>query len=132
LRAPEDELDLVEDVIANFPVAELRCDNNTWKVGVFCQGQSKEGGGLRGFVGRVCVLFESGKFSTGKRVDLDFNVLVSRASDFQRKNIERAITMNVPKGGFNILSYGKWQIAENAWFIIKNLSDQAPICGIVC
>lgn len=59
LRAPEDELDLVKDVIVNFPVAELRCDNNTGKVGVFYQGQSKEGGSLLDFVFSCFSLFLS-------------------------------------------------------------------------
>ena len=132
LRSTKDDLDLAERILESFPVAEMRCDNKTKKIGMFYQGQSKDGGSLDDFVNRICKLFNPRKVATEKRLKINFNIVISATNDFEEKNVERAITINVSKGGCFILSTDKWQIGDSVWFIIKDLEDQTPICGKVC
>ncbi len=132
LRAPKNESELVRNISKHFPVAELRCDNDTETIGLFYEGQSNEGGSLDDFANRHCKAFEARKVATEKRINLNFNVLLSSTNSFDHANVERSITMNVSKGGCFIFSTNVWQPGDSAWFIIKDIEDQTPMCGKVC
>ncbi len=132
LRTPKSEITIVRNLFKRFPIADLRCDTNTEKIGLFYEGQPSEGGSLVDFANRYCKAFDARKIATEKRLNLNFNVLLSSTNNFETANVEQTITMNVSKGGCFIFSTNVWQPDDNAWFIIKNLEEQTPMCGKVC
>ena len=132
LRTPKDELALVRNIFRQFPVAELRCNNNAKKIGLFYEGQSSDGGNLNDFANRYCKTFEPRTLATEKRLNLNFNVLLSSTNNFDKTNAEKTITINVSKSGCFIFSTNVWQPGDNAWFIIQDIEDKTPMCGKVC
>lgn len=131
LRAPKDEIDLVKDILEQFPVAELRWDTETEKIGIYYQGQSKDGGSLGDFASRRCREFDSRKFGIEKRERIQFNVTLARKNDFSEGNFEQSVTIDASRGGCFIFTINKWEVMSDAWFIIKELNDQTPIRGEV-
>lgn len=131
IRTPRKELAQVENILETFPVAELRWDKNTNKIGMFYQGQSKDGGNLEDFCESICKSFYARKISIEERININFNVILSKTKVFNEENVERTITINVSKGGCLIFSTGKWNMEDDAWFVIKDLKDQTPIRGEV-
>ncbi len=119
------------NVLERFPVAELRCDSNTKEIGIYYQGQQKEGGNLDDFVNRVCRLYDARKISVEKRFDIHLSVMLDRNGDLREENIEKTISLDISKNGCLLFSKDKWEIGESAWFIFKDLSDQTPIMGKV-
>ncbi len=131
LKSSREENNLVRNILENFPVAELRWDSDTNKIGTYYQGQHKEGGNLEDFVNRICRFFDARKISTEKRIDLNLCVMLARSDDFKEENIEKTISINISEGGCHIFSKDKWEIGDAACFIFKELSDQTPIRGKV-
>jgi Tfp pilus assembly protein PilZ len=131
LRAPKDELGPVKKILERFPVAELRWDKDTKIIGLFYQGQSKDGGNLEDFINRICRPSNATIISTENRSSVNFNVLLAKTNDFSAEKVERTITINVSRGGCFIFSTNKWNINDDAWIIIKDINDQTPIRGEV-
>lgn len=132
LRAPKNEYDLVRTILDNFPVADLRFDNKTKVIGIYYQGQPKNGGDIQDFVERICGNFSARKIGTEERLKINFNALLSKLDDFSEEHVERTIALNVSKSGCFLVSTNKWQVGDDAWFIIKDIEDQTPICAEVC
>lgn len=132
LRSPKEEMNLVQDILQKFPVAELRLNPKTKEIGLYYQGQHKDGGNLDDFANRICRLFDARRISTEKRIGINLSVMLARKNDFREGNIEKTITIDASEGGCFIFSNDKWEINEDAWVIIKGLSDQTPIRGKVC
>lgn len=132
LKSPKEETDLVKDILEKFPVAELRLDPKTKGVGLYYQGQHKDGGNLDDFANRICRVFDARRISTEKRIGINLSVMLARRNDFREENVEKTITIDTSEGGCFIFSNDKWEINADAWFIIKGLRDQTPIRGKVC
>ena len=132
LRAPREETVLAMDILERFPVAELRWDIKEKKIGIYYQGQHKDGGNIEDFVNRICQTFYARKIGLEKRERIHFNVLLAKENDFSEGNVEHTVTIDISKGGCFIFSNNNWKDNDNAWFIIKELSDQTPILGEVC
>jgi Tfp pilus assembly protein PilZ len=131
LKAPKEEVNLVMNIIERFPVAELRWDTKTKKIGIYYQGQHKEGGNLDDFFNRVCRLYDANKISVEKRFDIHLSVILSKSEDLKEENIEKTISLDISKHGCFLFSKDKWKSGDIAWFIFKDISDQTPITGKV-
>lgn len=131
LRAPKEELSLVENILEKFPVIQLKWEGKAEKIRTYYFGQHKDGGDLGSFVDHHCRFFDSRKISIEKRITVHFSVILAKENDFREENIERTITINVSESGCFIFTNKKWDIRSDAWFIIKGISDQRPIRGEV-
>ncbi len=131
VQAREEENTAIMSILERFPVAELRWDSNTKETGIYYQGQKKEGGSLDDFVSRVCRLYDAKKISVEKRYDISLSVILARNNDFQEENVEKTISLDISEKGCSLFSMDKWEIGDSAWFIFKDLADQAPIMGKV-
>jgi hypothetical protein len=131
LKTPHEELNLVENILEKFPVIQLKWEDKTKVFRTYYPGQHKSGESLEDFVNKQCRFFDARKISIEKRVEANFSVLLSKDKDFREGHVERTITINVSDGGCYIFTAQKWDIRSKAWFIIKGLSDETPICGEV-
>ncbi len=131
VQTHEEENATIMNILERFPVAELRWDSNTKETGIYYQGQKKEGGSLDDFVNRVCRLYDAKKISMEKRYDIYLSVILARNNDFREENVEKTISLDISKKGCSLFSKDKWGIGDSAWFIFKDLTDQAPIMGKV-
>lgn len=131
LKAPREESNTIIKILDRFPVAELRWDSKTKEIGIYYQGQHKEGGNLDDFVNRVCRPFDAKKISVEERFTMHVSVILARNDDLREENIEKTISLNISEKGCFLFSKDKWEIGESAWFIFKDLSDQTPIMGKV-
>ncbi len=101
MKAPRDDLGLVENVLGHFPVLYLKWEEHTRQI------------------------------STEKRIGIHFCILLSRDSAFREGNVERTITINVSAGGCFIFTNQEWDIRSRVWIVVKGISDETPIIGDV-
>ncbi len=95
VQAHEEENTAIMSILERFPVAELRWDSNTKEIGIYYQGQQKEGGNLDDFVNRVCRLYDAKKISVESRFDMPLSVMLARNDDLREENIEKTISLKV-------------------------------------
>ncbi|MBM4054864.1 MAG: PilZ domain-containing protein [Planctomycetes bacterium] len=131
LRAPKEELNLVENILEKFPVLTLKWDAKENAVRTYYPGQHKLGSRLDDFIKNQCLSFDARRISTEKRIDINFSVLLSREKVFREEHLERTITINVSHGGCFIFSNQNWNMHSDVWFIVKGLNDETPIHGTV-
>lgn len=131
MKAPHDDLGLVENVLGHFPVLYLKWEEHTKAIRTYYPGQQLLGGDLGEFVGNQCCLFHARQISTERRIGIHFCVLLSRDSAFGEGNVERTITINVSAGGCFIFTNQEWETRSRVWIIVKGINDETPIIGDV-
>ncbi len=129
MKAPHDDLDLVENVLTHFPVLYLKWEESTKAIRTYYPGQHLLGGDLGDFVGKQCCFFDARTISTEKRLGFHHSVLLSKDSAFREENVEQTITLNVSEKGCFIFTNQVWTIPGNVWVIVKGISDETPIVG---
>ena len=129
MKAPHDDLGLVENVLTHFPVLYLKWEESTKAIRTYYPGQHLLGGDLGDFVGKQCCFFDARTISTEKRLGFHHCVLLSKDSAFREENVERTITLNVSEKGCFIFTNQAWTIPGNVWIIVKGISDETPIVG---
>jgi len=131
MKAPHDDLGLVENVLENFPVLYLKWEEHTKAIRTYYPGQHLLGGDLGNFVSKQCCFFNARTISTEKRLSIHFCVLLSKDSAFREGNVEQTITINVSEGGCFIFTNQEWEVRSSVWIIVKGITDETPIMGEV-
>jgi len=121
----------VEVILELYPVARLTFNEKSGQLCVFYSNQITEGGTLDDFLTQHCRSFTERTIRSDRRRDIIFNVILSKTKNVSDENSERTVTMNISRGGCFIFSTGGWEVNNDAWFIIKELTDQTPIRGQV-
>ena len=121
----------VDSVLKRYPVARLTFNDKSEQLCVFYSNQAAGSGTLEDFITKQCRSFIARTIRSERRRDIIFNVILSKTKNISDKNSERTVTMNISRGGCFIFSIGDWEVNNDAWFIIKELTDQTPILGQV-
>jgi len=118
----------IHDLLQIFPSVRLRFDPETKKIGVLYFGQLyDEAATLQQFIESQCRGFMPRVIRDCERVDLNFNVLLSRNPDFTDAQVLKTNTMNVSTEGCFIYTPDRWKAGDVAWLKFMELVDPAPI-----
>ncbi len=121
----------VDNILKRYPVARLTFNDKSGQLCVFHSNQCAGSGTLDDFLAQQCRSFTARTIRSDRRRDIIFNVILSKTKNVSDENSERTVTMNISRGGCFIFSIGDWEVNNDAWFIIKELTDQTPIHGQV-
>jgi Tfp pilus assembly protein PilZ len=121
----------VDSILKRYPVARLTFNDKSGQLCVFYSNQVAGSGTLENFITKQCRSFTARTIRSNRRRDIVFNVILSKTKNISDQDSERTVTMNISRGGCFIFSIGDWEVNNDAWFIIKELTDQAPIRGLV-
>lgn len=131
IRTPNDEKDLVKEIMDLFPVIQLNFDSATGKISTYFTGQLNKSCTLDYFINNECRRFRARTARRSERKTMHLNVMLGREKAGRRSPFERTVTINVSKGGCFIFSTVEWGVGATAWFMIKELKDGTPIRGEV-
>ncbi|MGR3175020.1 MAG: PilZ domain-containing protein [Candidatus Scalindua sp.] len=121
----------IDSILELYPVARLTFNDKSGQLCVFYSNQVAGSGTLENFITQQCRSFTARTIRSDRRRDIIFNVILSKSKNISDENSERTVTMNISRRGCFIFSIGDWEVNNDAWFIIKELSDQTPIRGQV-
>jgi Tfp pilus assembly protein PilZ len=121
----------VAGILDRYPVARLTFNDKSGQLCVFYSNKLAGSGTLDDFLAQQCRSFTARTIRSDRRRDIVFNVILSKTKNISDENSERTVTMNISRGGCFIFSTDDWEVNNDAWFIIKELTDQTPICGQV-
>ncbi len=121
----------VDSILKRYPVARLTFNDKSGQLCVFYSNQAAGSGTLDDFLAQQCRSFTARTIRSDRRRDIVFNVILSKTKNISDQDSERTVTMNISRGGCFIFSTDDWEVNNDAWFIIKELADQTPICGQV-
>jgi len=127
LRAGNEEKLLIFDLMEYFPVARIDWHQASQQVRAQYYGQVQfKHDVLQKFVQEECARYPARPIRLEKRVQVHFNVFLSRNEDFEDQ-VESTVTMNVSAYGCFLFSTGDWKDVDMVWVKFKEFSDQAPI-----
>lgn len=121
----------VDNILGLYPVARLTFNEESGQLRIFYSNQFTEGGTLGDFLSQQCRSFTARTIRSDRRKEVVFNVILSKCKDVSLEDDEKTVIMNISKRGCFIFSNNKWETGSDAWFIIKELTDQTPIRGEV-
>ena len=121
----------VDSILKQYPVARLTFNEKSGQSCVFYSNQVAGSGTLEDFITKQCRSFSARTIRSEHRRDIVFNIILSKSKNISDENSERTVTMNILRGGCFIFSTDNWEINNDAWFIIKELTVQTPIHGQV-
>ncbi len=123
--------EMVDSILKQYPVARLTLNNKSGQLSVFYSNQIAGSGTLDDFLAQQCRSFTARIIRSDLRRDVVFNVILSKSINISDENSERTVTINISRGGCFIFSIDDWEVNNDAWFTIKELTDQTPIRGQV-
>lgn len=123
IKAPQEEKELVNEVLDRFPVIQLGWDANSRNIRSFFYGQSKGSGKIQDFITHECRRFSPARARFEKRLPVHFNVQLLGVVD------SRTVTINVSRGGCFIYAVGAWREGEPVHLVVSELENQTPIVG---
>ncbi|MBN1766380.1 MAG: PilZ domain-containing protein, partial [Sedimentisphaerales bacterium] len=81
------------------------------------------------FINQQCRIFKPKQLRSASRLNINFNVMLSREKFMHRNNVERAVTIDISSGGCFIYADSNWCGVKEVWFVIKEIGDHTPILG---
>ncbi|MFZ1986824.1 MAG: PilZ domain-containing protein [Desulfatitalea sp.] len=129
LMAPRDDKELAYEMLEHYPVLQCRILPDSGKLQSMPFGKAKKEVTLDSFMTELCPAFDARKIRSSQRKPIVFNVLLSKNGNFTATEVERTFTVNVSKGGCYIATCQKLSLGDSVAFIIKELSNRAPIVG---
>ncbi len=127
MKATADEKELALDLLEQFPFAQLNLEIKTGTIKLLCYDQMMNVRTLKDFVDIVCTSFIPRAIRLHARKENNFNILLSRTSDFPENETEHTVTIDISKGGCFIYSIGNWEINTNVQIVINEINDRSPI-----
>lgn len=121
----------VNTILELYPVARLTFNDKSGQLCVFYSNQTAGSRTLDDFLAQQCRSFTARTIRSDRRKAVFFNVILSKCKDVSLENDEKTVIMNISKGGCFLFTNHKWEAGSDAWFIIKELTDQTPIRGEV-
>jgi Tfp pilus assembly protein PilZ len=131
IRASQDEKVLIHTVLEEFPLVQLKWDDELGIIKSIFLGQVKSCGTLEDFINQECRRFNARKIRSSIRKNINLNVTLAGDHHFHENSVAHTTTINMSKGGCFLLSVQKWERGDHAWFIINDLKDHTPIQGTV-
>jgi hypothetical protein len=116
----------VYSLVEKFPVAQLRINEKTGEISCFYSSQ-ESGGTLQGFINSECRHFIPRMIRSDTRKEIHFNVRLYKTPDGDSP--ELSTTINISKGGCFIFSVQEWNLGDDIWIEIIELSDNQFING---
>ena len=114
-----------------FPILQLIYNEKSGQIRTISSGQTNTLEAFEDFITRRCNSFKARTIRSERRKAVVFNVILSKHKDISHEDDEKTVTMNISRRGCFIFSIGDWEVNNDAWFIIKELSGQTPIRGQV-
>ena len=121
----------VDNILQRYPVARLTFNDKSRDLCVFYSNQAAGSGTFDDFFAQRCRSFTARTFRSTRRRDVVFNVILSKSKNISDENSKRTISINISREGCFIFSTDNWEVNNDAWFMIKELTDQTPIRGQV-
>ncbi len=131
LKASQNEKDLIQDLLEQFPMSQLKFEEKTGTVRSLNFGRASDSQTVEAFINEECRLFPARPIRASARKKIYFNAIISKTGDFSEAGSTRTVTMNVSQGGCFIYSTDHWEIGDKVMIILKGLDDQKPISGEV-
>ncbi|RJQ63931.1 MAG: PilZ domain-containing protein [Desulfobacteraceae bacterium] len=131
VRALKQEKELAYQILEQFPVVQLRLDEQTQEIKTLYYGKSIGDGTLEEFILRDCRFFEPRILRAAHRVRIHFNVMLSPTGLFSEADAEKTITCDVSRGGCFLFSSRKHHYRQRVFLIFADLKDRTPIIGEV-
>lgn len=132
LKVFGEEKEKVNNILQQYPVIQLTFQEKSGQIRAFYSGLVKGNGTIKDFITRECLSFGARTIRSNHRRNITFNVILSKSKNVSNADHERSVTTNVSRGGCFIYSTDNWEVNSDAWFIIKELTDQTHIWGHVC
>lgn len=116
----------VYGLVENFPVCQLKINDRTGEIDCFHHSQ-KYGSTMLDFINNECRNFVPRMIRSDTRKEIHFNVILYKSKDEIQP--EFSVTVNISKGGCFIFSVQDWEIGDDVWIRIKELTDKEQISG---
>ncbi len=114
-----------------FPTLQLIYNEKSGQIRTISSGQSNSIETFKEFITKRCNSSKARTIRSDRRKAVVFNVILSKCKEVSHEDGEKTVIMNISRGGCFIFSNHKWEAGSDAWFIIKELTDQTPIRGQV-
>ncbi len=116
----------VYGLVENFPVCQLKINDQTGEINCFHHGQ-KFGGTMLDFINDECRNFVPRMIRSDERKEIHFNVILYKCKN--EIETEFSATINISKGGCFIFSAREREEGSDMWIKIKELKDNELIGG---
>jgi Tfp pilus assembly protein PilZ len=116
----------VYGLVQNFPVCQLKINDQTGEINCFHHSQ-KFGGTMLDFINNECRQFVPRMIRSNARKEIHLNVILYKCKDEIQP--EFSVTTNISKGGCFIFSTRKWEEGQEVWIRIKEFKDKELISG---
>jgi hypothetical protein len=132
LSVPRDQKMLAYDLLEHYPVLQSRVVPETGQLQTMPFGKTQRDVSLELFLTNECPNFQARKIRSALRQNIHFNIMITKAGNFDMGDVERTVTLNASRDGCFIITSSKWQERTSVPFIIKELDIKIPIVGEIC
>ena len=99
IKATKKEKELAYHVLEQFPVVQLRLDEQTQRINTLYYGRSRGDGTLEDFIENDCKSFDPRTLRAFPRARIHLNVRLSMTDGFPEKHTFKTVTADISKGG---------------------------------
>ena len=118
---------LAYQILEQFPVAQLRQDEQTRHIHTLYYGKSKNHGTLEDFIQNGCKPFAPRTLRAFPRARIHLNVRLSQPDRFSGKQTVKSVTADISKGGCFLFTVEEFDLKKNIFLIFEDLSEPARI-----
>ena len=126
MKAIKADRNYVYGLVANFPVCQLKINDQTGEINCIHNSQ-KFGDTMLDFINNECKYIVPRMIRSDTRKEIHFNVILYRCKN--KILPEFSATVNISKGGCFIFSTRDWEEGNDVWIQIKELKNNELICG---
>lgn len=131
-RAKRDEMEQIARLSEMFPILRLKWDAASKTIRTIYFGQTLDSAiDIATFATKYCASFQPRSINIDRRKKINFNVLLSRSSEFSKSETERANIVEISKQSCFVYTTEKWMHSETIWLRIMELDENDPIMGRV-
>jgi Tfp pilus assembly protein PilZ len=131
VKASKEEKAMMQNLLEQFPLAQLNFEEKTGHVRAFHFGQACGGETLGAFINEECRSFSARPLRLTRRAEVNFNVLLIPVDDAIALETDRTVTINVSEGGCFFYFVDGLTIGSRIKMVFKELGDKTPILGDV-
>lgn len=131
VKASHDDKDLLQALLEQFPLAQLKFEEATGTVRSLNVGQARGSETMEAFINEECRPFPARPIRASVRKNIHFNALISKNGTPSEEGGIQTVTMNVSEGGCFLYSTDHWEIGSKLSIVFRGMEDQRPITGEV-
>ncbi|MBJ6725547.1 PilZ domain-containing protein [Geomesophilobacter sediminis] len=135
LRSGQEEKLIANDFFSIYPTLKLSWDKRNRQMSLGLPGQASASdpeAELASFINGRCAIFPPRSMRRHERVPVCLNVLLSGKNAYAEAGATKTFTVNLSESGAFIHTIERYALGDAAWFVVKDLSDPAPIQARVC